>query len=766
MQVISGNTWLEQLLARIIKRRWFVIICWLVLVPPSAWLALQIPSDGAIDRLVVEKDPDVVLTRAFQKVFPEGRQSVLLFEPADPYSADAVHELVALEDGLGKVPGVITFSALSIFRRTTPDVTAPDFVPKYRTFATGTDLFHRQGLVGDHYTSLAVTFVAPGSKERDAKLLEIDQVLDAVPHPVLGVVHRVGQSYVEQWLETETRESSIRYFPLFGLFVVVLVLALYRSWRALLSILITLGVTVAVAMGLGHLLGFSLTIVSELVPLVVLVTATATLVYLHSRYIQQPEGLPLEQHHLEALANKALPVTASVFAALLGFAALAVSQIRPIRDMGVWTACGLAVSWLAAFTLFPALQRVLRAPTRQGLTPAGKAYVRFADAIPRFTYRFRVLLLVGATVTGIAGAVALFGFPGVISPMRMEVDAVEYIDPELPLRKDMAAYEKAIAGLAAVRIWVKVPEGSITEPAVLQALDRYSTAIGSQPGVSSVVGPTTLLRMRRYLGGQGDTLPADPEAFAAATSDFEQLLLTEKELRGFIDVASMSQAQLMVITRRGDAKAFDAMRGQLETLWKEEQARTPQLAKATINVVGESILQSKIAEHLVPTLTESFGLTAALIFLTFLVVFRSGAARVMAMVPSVFAILATFLVMRLFGIPLNVATILIATTVLGTTENDQVHFFHHYQEAKKGGASAEQSMRHTFHVSGHAIIYATLINASGFLALAFSHLPPMRQFGVVTSIAFAFSMLADFTALPASLWIFMREKPDAVPPKA
>jgi predicted RND superfamily exporter protein len=134
----------------------------------------------------------------------------------------------------------------------------------------------------------------------------------------------------------------------------------------------------------------------------------------------------------------------------------------------------------------------------------------------------------------------------------------------------------------------------------------------------------------------------------------------------------------------------------------------------------------------------------------------------MAMVPSVFSILATFLVMRLVGIPLNVATILIATTVLGTTENDQVHFFYHYQEAKKLGATAEAAMRHTLHVSGHAIIYATLINASGFLALTFSHLPPMRQFGVVTSIAFAFSMLADFTALPASLWLFMRERPDPV----
>ncbi|MEW6430245.1 MAG: MMPL family transporter [Myxococcota bacterium] len=759
---MDGSTRTERLLAAIIARRWLVIAFWLALLPVGAWLALLLPSDGAIDRLVVESDPDVVLTREFQKVFPEGRQVVLLFEPkGGPFAPDAVKELAAVEDALGKLPTVVSFSALSLFRRKDAALSAPDYAQRYKAFALGTALFSKQGLVSEHHTSVAVTFVAPTPAERDAALKRIDEVLSTVPHAALGDVRRVGQPYLEEWLESETRSATVKYFPLFGAFVVALVLALYRSWRALLAILVTLGVTVALAVGLGRLLGFSLTIVSELVPLVVLVTATATLVYLHSRYIQQPADVPLERHHVFAIANKALPVTASIIAALLGFAALAVSQIRPIREMGVWTAGGLAISWLTAFTLFPALQRVLNAPTRQGETPAGTVYVRLADALPGFTYRFRWPLLLGSFVIMVLGGAALFGVPGTgLAPMRMEVDAVEYIDPDLPLRKDMMAYEKAIAGLAAVRVWVKAEDGAIVEPEVLQALDRFTTEVSKDPSVSSVVGPTTLLRMRRYLAGQGDQLPEDPEAFAAATADLEQLLLTEQELRGFIDLKTMGQAQLMVITRRSTAAQFDALKGRIDALWKAEQARSPALAKATEVVAGESILQAKIAQHLVPTLTESFGLTAALIFLTFLVVFRSGAARVMAMVPSFFSILATFLVMRLVGIPLNVATILIATTVLGTTENDQVHFFHHYVEVKKDGASAEKSLLHSLHVSGHAIIYATLINASGFLALAFSNLPPMRQFGIVTSIAFAFAMLADFTALPAALWIFMRAKPD------
>ena len=178
-----------------------------------------------------------------------------------------------------------------------------------------------------------------------------------------------------------------------------------------------------------------------------------------------------------------------------------------------------------------------------------------------------------------------------------------------------------------------------------------------------------------------------------------------------------------------------------------------------MKVVGQGLLQAKIAQYLVPTLTESFFLTAAIIFVAYLVVFRSAAARLMAIIPSLFAILVMFLVMRLVQIPLNVATILIASTVLGASENDQIHFFYHFQEKRNGG-STEQALRHTLLIAGRAIVFATLINAGGFLALALSGLPPMRQFGIISASAFVLSMVASFTALPASLWIFFREVPD------
>jgi hypothetical protein len=121
-----------------------------------------------------------------------------------------------------------------------------------------------------------------------------------------------------------------------------------------------------------------------------------------------------------------------------------------------------------------------------------------------------------------------------------------------------------------------------------------------------------------------------------------------------------------------------------------------------------------------------------------------------------------FLVMRVGGLMLNIATILIASTVLGTSENDQIHFFYHFLEGRKDG-TVEQALHHTLRVAGRAIVFATLINAGGFLAFTLAELPPMKQFGFLAAVAFTLSMIADFSALPAALWILFRSRPDAVP---
>jgi hypothetical protein len=221
----------------------------------------------------------------------------------------------------------------------------------------------------------------------------------------------------------------------------------------------------------------------------------------------------------------------------------------------------------------------------------------------------------------------------------------------------------------------------------------------------------------------------------------------------------LAQTQVTVITRTAEYEGFQRLDASIRRHWQDAVTAHPALHGFELQTVGLNPLHAKMAQNLVPTLVESFALTVGVIFAAFLLVFRNGTARLMAMIPSIFAILVMFLVMRLSGMRLNIATILIASTVLGTSENDQIHFFYHFLEKRRDG-TVEESLRHAFRIAGRAILFATLINAGGFLAFGLGDLPPMRQFGVLAALAFGLSMLADFTALPAALWILFRARPD------
>ncbi len=756
---------LERRLIRIfdilITRRWFVIAVYAVLLPAAAFLATDIPRDNSIERMVVSTDPEVAASHRFQEIFPEQENAFLMLETTQPFSAQALIDLESVQAELDAIEGVSTISIATVWRHTHPGAGAPDADPEaIREMNAGTEFFRRQGLVGDHFLGVALSLDVIDPVARDQVLGDIDRVTGNVPstRSSITAVRSVGKPWVDAWLERETSASTIRFFPLFGFFVVSLIYGLYRSVRALAAILISLGAAVLLGMAFAGLADLSFSIVSSLVPLTLMVTATASLVYLHSRFVDQPPDLDLEEHRTRALANKFVAVSASVFAASVGFAALTVSNIRPIRELGIWTAGGLVLGWVVCFTLYPALQKILRTPTRRDRRIAGGWVERAAVVIPVWSYRWRWPLVTGASLLAISGFISLVGFPGVLPSMSLETDALAYVDPDIPVARDTRYFEGHVLGLTSAKIWVTTPSDAVLEPEFLRGLDRLCTELEGEPAVGSIVGLPSILRLRRYLAGLGEALPEDQSALQRLVDDLEQLMLMEPSVAQWVDLDSLASTYLTVTTRAGTGAGMEELRATVESAWQRAADAEQGLSGCSYRLAGTGVLQDTIGGNLVPTLTESFAITFTIIFATFLVVFRSGPARLNAMVPSMFAILVTFLVMRLTGIPLNVATILIATTVLGVTENDQIHFFYHFLEARNGG-STQEALSHTIRVAGHAIFFATLINAGGFLALALSDLPPMRQFGVVTSMAFSLAMLADFTVLPAALWIIFREKP-------
>ncbi|MGO9950249.1 MAG: efflux RND transporter permease subunit [Steroidobacteraceae bacterium] len=746
-----------QVFLRLLHARSWIAGAFLILTAAGIYGALQVPDDSAIERLIVADDPVAVATAKFDRLFPEGDQALIMLETPDPLELASLRAANQLEQELARIPNVAAHSLLDLYHRagSTAEISGSD-AEQVRRFATGTPLFRRAGLLGDHFLGIALELRVNSSDERNRVLAAIDSLvlpLESAGAP-FSKIRRVGSPWLDAWLERQTGAATARFMPLFGIFLMTLVVIIYRSWRALAAIVLTLGAQVAIAMGLADLFGWKHTVISTLVPLTVMVTTTATLVYIHSRFIEPDDSPTLLEHHARAMANKFLPCTASMFATAVGFAALAVSDIRPVRDMGLWTACGVIMAWIGCFTLFPALQSLLRTPLRSEKVPVARWFPGFVDALVPATRRFRWPLVGGALLLMLCGAAALFGIPGVLSPLDLEMDVLTYVNPSERAAQDTRHFEETNA-LDVVELWLQTPPGHALDPDFLQAVEQLTRQLERDPRITAVDGPTSVLRWARYIETGSDQLPAAPSAWPKLAADLEQILLTEPGARAYVDLKDLANVRLSV---RGRAKLFGrvgAMRTFMEGEWAAAQAREPALRAIHGQVVGKGVLGAEISQRLLPTLTQSFALTASVIFLAFLLVFRSPTARLMTMIPSLFAILSVFLVMRLTGIPLNIATILIGSTILGATENDQIHFFYHFQEGRSSGTTAG-ALQHALLVAGRPILFATLINVSGFLALVLSDLPPMREFGIVASSAFVLALIADFTALPGALWILSR----------
>jgi len=342
-----------------------------------------------------------------------------------------------------------------------------------------------------------------------------------------------------------------------------------------------------------------------------------------------PEGGEVAAHRVFSLANKFVATTASLFAAAVGFAALAVSKIRPIREMGLWVAAGLLITWVVVFTPLPGAAGAPQGPGDGAAhDERAGASTRSSTRLPGWTYRRRWPLLAGSVLLMLAGAAALFGLPGRLEPMRLETDALAYVDPREPVARDTRASSGRSAGWSVGgALGDDAPRSGPRTGASARSRPLHAPARGRPPpGLGDRADDRRCASMH-YVAGGADTLPDDDAAWAGMAARLEALLLEEPALRDDLDVATLSNARITVVHPGGAFAGVGEMKRYFAGRFEEAAGDDPALAGCRLRVTGSGLLQAKIAQDLVPTLTESFLLTAVIIFAAFLVVFRSGAAR-------------------------------------------------------------------------------------------------------------------------------------------
>jgi hypothetical protein len=224
------------------------------------------------------------------------------------------------------------------------------------------------------------------------------------------------------------------------------------------------------------------------------------------------------------------------------------------------------------------------------------------------------------------------------------------------------------------------------------------------------------------------------------------LLLEGRELLKFVDF-NASGANIVVRHNLTGSWAISSLRKDIEGYIARELP-PPLVARAT----GEAILTNNAVDFLAVNELTSLSSTFVVIGLIHAVLFMSLRAGFLSMIPNVIPVIATYGLMGLVGIPLNVSTALIATVAIGIVVDDTVHHMVTYNRQLQIHHDQKIAMLHTLRSQGRPIIYVSLALTASFLPLLFSHRSSTIQFGGLSAFVMFTAMIGELTLTPILMY--------------
>ena len=167
-------------------------------------------------------------------------------------------------------------------------------------------------------------------------------------------------------------------------------------------------------------------------------------------------------------------------------------------------------------------------------------------------------------------------------------------------------------------------------------------------------------------------------------------------------------------------------------------------------MTGQFPLLQHVQRRLFGTLGSSLGLTLLSILLVFRAILGGWRLTVRAMIPNVLPVLVVLGAMGWLGVPLDVATVMVASVVLGLAVDDTIHTLGHHRDlAPRHGAHA--AVAGTLEKTASAYVLTGLVLGLGFAACTLSDFAPTARFGLLSAIGIGTAVLLDLTLLPAIL---------------
>jgi len=440
-----------------------------------------------------------------------------------------------------------------------------------------------------------------------------------------------------------------------------------------------------------------------------------------------------------------IPVILAALTTMVGFVSFIFgSYLTMIQDFGIFTALGTLFTVLLSLVFVPAVVGVLpwKSSNNKNSNTSGKrSYLTdfFLSPLERMLQKHPKNILIVWSILLLISVAGIF-------MIQRNVDIKSYFKEGNPTRTAEEIMAKKFGGTKPIFVLFK---GDMQSPEVLNTMIRMEEFMKESPDIVTTQSVADLIVEINDALGEGRVIPDDRDKI-------EQLwfLLDGSEImRRFVsdDLTEGVIISKFISPDNEAKKEFGEKMGRF--------IRENSTDDCTIEITGMPFIDIAMDRSL---MRSQFGsLSIALLFVILLVglVFRSFPTGVYASIPIIASIVILFGVMGFTGIPLNMATVLVASIALGIGIDYSIHVITHYNQSRKEGASVSYAISSTIGISGKAIVINVTSVSAGFLVLLFSEMVPLQYFGLLISLSMIGSGLGALTLLPVILILTSRKQP-------
>ncbi len=550
--------------------------------------------------------------------------------------------------------------------------------------------------------------------------------------------------------------NEMKWFLLGSLLLSALILLLFfRSFSTMLLSLAVVITGVIWSFGLLHLFGYKITILTALIPPLIVVIGIPNCIYFLNKYhISFIETGDKRQALVNMVGKMGVVTLFCNIAAAIGFAVFALTKSVILQEFGQVAGISIMFIFLVSFILIPSVLSFLPAPkSRHTKYLDNKKLLQVLDKLEIWSLHHRSLIY---TITVVAVLFAIVG----ITRLRSEGFIVDDLPKTDRIYTDLKFFEQHFKGVMPLEILVdtKRKNGLRINPLqTFERMDSLSAYIAAQPEMARPLSVVEGLKFARQAYYDGDSsyygLPNNSDiiflaSYLNARNDSSKNNNSFTRLVASFMDSSKQYARISVSMADVGSKRLPEM---LDSLQKKANQY---FDTTTYNVqfTGTSVTFLEGSAFIIHGLKESILWAFLLISLCMLYLFKSFKILICSLIPNVIPLLITAGIMGWVGVRLKPSTVLIFSVALGIAIDITIRFLVNYKQVQKNNASdVESIVINTIHATGISIIYTSLVLIAGFIIFVFSGFGGTQSLGWLTSLTLVVATLTNLTLLPALL---------------